>query len=271
MQKSFVLYTEIFDTTQDISDEDFGKLMRAVFLYEKGENLPDMDPMIKMAFNFIKKDLDRNAEKYEQKRKACSEAGKKSAESRKCQKVAGIAGDDEATPMDESMNESTKVTDVELVAGIVTDVNDSTQTLTNSTVNVNDNADVNVNDNVFISKRDSDIQLVIDEFNARCPKLDKVSRITPSRRKVIMELLDTYSLDEIREAFDKINKSDYLCGQKKGGFKAPFDWLIEVDHFQRIVEGGYSCSGARKSSKENDFGFKEREYDYDKLMKEIVG
>ena len=227
--------------------------MRAVFLYEKGEELPELNPMIKMAFNFIKQDLDRNAEKYEQKRKSCSEAGKKSAETRKSQK-------------------ETKLTDASLVTTNSTDVNEAERVLTKSTDNennyadenssVNENANVDVNDDVFISKREDEIQQVIDEFNSRCSKLDKVTRITPSREKAIIELMKGYTTEEIKNTFDKINQSDYLWGKTKGGFKAQFDWIIKPDIFPRIFEGGYSCSG--KSDKKRNG---ERVYDYEELMK----
>lgn len=45
--------------------EQRGILFTAIYAYELGEELPEMDPLTEMCFGFIKSSLDANAEKYE--------------------------------------------------------------------------------------------------------------------------------------------------------------------------------------------------------------
>lgn len=45
--------------------EQRGILFTAIYSYELGEELPEMDPLTEMCFGFIKSSLDANAEKYE--------------------------------------------------------------------------------------------------------------------------------------------------------------------------------------------------------------
>ena len=73
MQKenSLSLFPEVEDITQDLTHEQFGKLMRALFAYYyRGESYSGEDPLIKMGFRFISSQLDRR----EAAKKAKSEA-----------------------------------------------------------------------------------------------------------------------------------------------------------------------------------------------------
>ena len=48
-----------------LTDEQVGQLMRAIIKYEKTREIPQLDGVVKMAFSFIKTQLDRDREKYE--------------------------------------------------------------------------------------------------------------------------------------------------------------------------------------------------------------
>lgn len=121
MNGSFILYTEYAEHMELLSMEQRGVLITAVFAYEMGEPLPDMDLGVKMAFSFIKANLDRNRNKYEEIKQKRSAAGLASAQAR-------------ANKREQTLTHSTSVKHEE-------------QTATNPTVNVNDNVNVNVNDN----------------------------------------------------------------------------------------------------------------------------
>lgn len=76
MKNSFVLYTEYFEHFSLLTLEQQGLLINAIFKYQLGQELPEMDSCLKMAFSFIKAQLDRDNEKYDQICKKRSEAGK---------------------------------------------------------------------------------------------------------------------------------------------------------------------------------------------------
>ena len=70
-KKSFILYTSHYDSIKKLSDEQLGKLFRAIFENEKGQD-PDLEneQAVEIAFDFIKFHLDINREKYAKKSKA---------------------------------------------------------------------------------------------------------------------------------------------------------------------------------------------------------
>lgn len=74
---SFVLKTDYDDRLNDLTDEEIGKLIRAIFKYEKFQEEPKLDRLLMNIFNFIKVDLDKNREKYEKKCKRNKEAVEK--------------------------------------------------------------------------------------------------------------------------------------------------------------------------------------------------
>ena len=65
MKNSFIIYHSYMDIFEDLTDEQLGKLFRAFFNYELHKIEPDFVGEMKIAFKFIKKDLDLNLEKYE--------------------------------------------------------------------------------------------------------------------------------------------------------------------------------------------------------------
>ena len=82
MKDSFVIYTENEDIVNELSDEQAGKLFKALFCYQSGENVDIDDLATKIAFKTIKRQIDKCNEKYEKTREKRSEAGKKAMESR---------------------------------------------------------------------------------------------------------------------------------------------------------------------------------------------
>ena len=80
MKNSFVLYTEDIDNLiEDLDEFQIGKLIIAINKYVKTKQMPDFkfEPVLSMAFKFIKNKLDRDIDKWEKTKQARSDAGKK--------------------------------------------------------------------------------------------------------------------------------------------------------------------------------------------------
>lgn len=76
MKESFVLYVKYLDNIEMLSMEQRGILITALMSYVAGKDIPDMDGMTAMAYSFIKSQVDRDFEKYEETCRKRSEAGK---------------------------------------------------------------------------------------------------------------------------------------------------------------------------------------------------
>ena len=87
-KKSFILFTQYEENLKELPDEEWGQLFRAIFSYVNRGIVPELSPSVKMAFSFIRQDLDRNQAKYEKTCKGRAEAGKKSGEARRAKAEA---------------------------------------------------------------------------------------------------------------------------------------------------------------------------------------
>lgn len=83
-QPGFVLYNTYAPQFEMLSLEDRGSLVSALFNYSMCGTIPDdLQPVVKMAFGFIKQDMDRDAEKYREKCEINRENGKKGGRPKK--------------------------------------------------------------------------------------------------------------------------------------------------------------------------------------------
>lgn len=76
-KKAFILYNDYIKHIGKLSDEEAGKLFKAIFDYVNEGKLPDLDGMAAMAFSFIANQLDTDLQKYEETCKKRSENIKK--------------------------------------------------------------------------------------------------------------------------------------------------------------------------------------------------
>lgn len=81
-KESFILHTDAWEILKDFSDEQCGRLLKALLCYQIGEAIPELDVATKVAFSFMAAQLDRDNDKYAQMVEKRRAAGKKSAEAR---------------------------------------------------------------------------------------------------------------------------------------------------------------------------------------------
>ena len=135
-KNSFILYKDQQEIIDKLSDENAGKLIKAIYQYANTGEIPELNELLSIAIIPFKQSIDRNSEKWEETKEKRRRAGKISAEKKK--------------------QISTNQTHVESVE----------QTSTNSTVNVSvsDNVSVSVNDNDNVNVNSL---YIIDETNAQ--------------------------------------------------------------------------------------------------------
>ena len=79
---SFLIYLDYEEQFNLLTDEQAGQLIKAIIKYEKNGEIVELDKVTKMAFSFIKQQLDRDKEKWQEEKKKRSEAGKKGMNNR---------------------------------------------------------------------------------------------------------------------------------------------------------------------------------------------
>lgn len=194
---SFILYTEQQEVFDNLSDEEAGQLIKAIFNYVETGEASNLNKTLNLAFIPIRQNIDRNSEKWEETKNKRSEAGKKSAEIRKQQKSTN------STSVNFVKSKSTNSTSVDFVK------NKST----NSTVNVNDNVNVNVNKKENIKEKEQKIHFAefVTMTNAEHEKL--ISTYSKEFADQCIEVLDNY-----KGSSGKKYKSDY---------RAILTWVVD--------------------------------------------
>lgn len=147
---SFILYTEIREVIETLTLEQKGILFQAILDYASGIPINITDPIVNIAFIPIKQNLDRNNEKWEQKKIARSEAGKKGMRNRWHKGESEEDNkDNNVIPVIAEDNKDNNVIDVN------NKNNNAYQDVTNITVNenVNVNGNGNVNGNVNVNEK----------------------------------------------------------------------------------------------------------------------
>lgn len=90
-RNGFILYQDSWPLVKRLTDEQRGVLLYAVFAYDAGEELPEMDGMTELVFLEIKGKLDKNAEAYEAVVERNRENGKSGGRPQKPKKPSGLS------------------------------------------------------------------------------------------------------------------------------------------------------------------------------------
>lgn len=82
-KRAFVLYLDYKEHLELLSVEECGMLFLAIFNYEESGEIPDFSGALAMAFSFIRKQLDRDKEAYQDKCRKNAENGAKGGRPKK--------------------------------------------------------------------------------------------------------------------------------------------------------------------------------------------
>lgn len=110
-------------------------------------------------------------------------------------------------------------------------------------VNVNDNENVNVNENV--NDKGINYQLIADMYNEICISFPKLTKLSDNRKKAIKARLKTYSIEDLKRAFELAEQSDFLKGANNRNWSANFDWLMNDTNLAKVLDGNYQNKKAK--------------------------
>lgn len=105
---------------------------------------------------------------------------------------------------------------------------------------------------VRIDKVSIDYDGIKDAYNSLCPSLPAVKSLSDARRKAIKARLNSYTADDLNEAFMKAEASDFLKGKNDRNWRANFDWILKDANIAKILDGLYDNRQARSQNKAAD-------------------
>ena len=179
-KKSFVLYTDLIEITEELTDKEAGLLFKTILRYVNDRN-PEIPKEIKLAFIPIKQDLKRDLKKYE----AQVERINRINEERKRKK--------------EEQEHNDIVTTSSKVEG----------------VNVNDNVNVNVNDNVLDKSNTNNKENTTHTSMCLKEKSTTSRFIPPTLEQVQAYCLERNNLVDPNKWFDFYQSKGWMVGKNK--------------------------------------------------------
>lgn len=262
MNDSFILYTSYYAIIEGLTDEQLGKLMRAIFIYARDGEVINLEPTLRMAFAFIKDDMERNQTKYKEKverwrangRKGGAPKGNQNA--RKKQPV-GCENNQEVEKTTQNNQEVEKTT---LYDNVYDNeyVND----------NVDDN-DVSKETNILEPSKEGILSASVKTEAPAGGKVSKSQKIdyagikeywnckhyetksvmppitlmTENRKVMVKARLRQCKGDvkTLYRAIDIAMASDFMNGNNKKGWVSKFDWIFgNEQNFAKVLEGNFN-------------------------------
>lgn len=254
MNDSFILYTSYYALIEGLTDEQLGQLTRAIFLYARDGEIISLEPVVRMAFAFIKDNIERNQDKYQAK----------------CEKNRQIA-----------LERERKKREAREKAGN-TNVHERSRTCENNT-NVHERSPYD-NDNEYDNDSDNDVSNETDilepskegilsaSVKTEAPAGGKVSKsqkidyagikeywnrkhyetksvmppitLMTENRKVMVKARLRQCKGDVKtlyRAIDIAMASDFMNGNNKKGWVSKFDWIFgNEQNFAKVLEGNFN-------------------------------
>lgn len=248
MNDSFILYTSDYQLIEGLTDEQLGQLTRALFTYARDGKIIKLDPVVRMAFVFIKDKIDRNQAKYQKK---CERLR---ANAQKRWGMQKDANDTEAcnhiqkhTKEYKSMQLHTNgcLYDSDSVSDSESDSDVSKETDNN--IPSKEGLSISKNPKVDPAKRCAkiDFAAIKEYWNTKHDQSGSVMRrltlMSDQRKCNVHSRIREYGGDVqmVYKAIDKAMASDFMNGKNGKGWVASFDWMMCPSNFPKVLEGNY--------------------------------
>ena len=239
-KKSFLFNLNWVEVLGDYEAEVRHEVYDAIIEYARSGTLIDLKPLAKMAFSFIKREMDFNSERYADTVEKRKEAGSKGGRPRKTNEEEDDSDEEKAK---KANGFSEKQTKAKKANGFSEKLYDND--------NDNDN-DYDYSDSSLSSESSSappaDEQQpsipqfiefwnkTMDDHGAIIPRL---SKIEGKRKAGLMARCREYGKRKLSEMVVKLAKSDFCNGRSERPFVANFDWAIRPNNFPKVVDGNY--------------------------------
>lgn len=260
MNDSFILYTSYYALIEGLTDEQLGQLTRAIFLYARDGRTISLEPVVRMAFAFIKDNIERNQDKYQakceknrqialererKKREAREKAGNTNVHerARTCENNTNVH---ERSPYD---NDNDNDNDNEYDNDSDNDVSKETNILEPSKEGI-ESASVKTEapgGGKGSKSQKIDYAAVKEYWNRKHDEtksaMPPITLMTENRKVMVKARLRQCKGDvkTLYRAIDIAMASDFMNGNNKRGWVGKFDWIFgNEQNFAKVLEGNFN-------------------------------
>jgi len=231
-RKFFPVFFENEEIINELSDEQAGIVLKALFRLKSGDEAAIEDLSARIAYKAIKRQIDASMAHYEDVCRKRSEAGKKGSQARwEDDSNCHFCHDEESQTIAKMAKTKT---------------------------NTNTNIDIDTIVSLWNGLEDVGITAIRSVAEGS------------KRRQQLNSRLKQYSVDDFRTAIENIRASKFLQGQNDRGWQITFDWLIKPTNFQKVLEGNYNDRTSKVTPIKGVNGMSSRQYDWDELERQLL-
>ena len=256
MKESFILYTSFYEPLKCLTNEQLGRLFKAIFEFNINGN-EEVDSDIQIAFAFIKNQINIDSKKYEQIKKKRAEAGARGGRQR--------ATNQEKDNLD-NQNQANQANATFATNDLANDSNDNQNQANqadNDNVNDNDNDNDNVNDNdkkeIYKEKETSSEDKSSTDDTAKASKKKEVKHKYGEYKHVLLKDKELQKLKEDSSNWQELLKyhDEYIEMQ---GYKANNHYLCIKKWVVDAVKRKNSKQVDNSKSSKSYQSYSQREY-----------
>lgn len=223
-RKSFLVYYDMIEQLDVLTDVEVGMLFRAVVLFAKEGVIPKFDDKaLTVLFLGMKSQIERDAQKYQER---CDK--NRNAANNRWRKENNLSPQQSKTDAN-AYNCMQTDADIDIDIDIDKDIDKDTDI-----------------DKENVSSSDSDIsnidyKKVIDWYNETVKPLGLPTILTmnDNRKTLFNKIITTYGRNSLTKAFEMVKRSSYLRGDTNSQIKMSFDWLFTENNYVKVLEGTY--------------------------------
>lgn len=252
MNDSFILYTSYYALIEWLTDEQLGQLTRAIFLYARDGKTINLEPVVRMAFAFIKDNIERNQDKYQakceknrqialererKKREAREKAGNTNVHerARTCENNTNVH---ERSPYDND-NDDEYDNDVSKETNILEPSKEGIQSASVKT-EAPGGGKVSKSQNIDYAAVKEYWNRKHDETKSAMPPITLMTE----NRKVMVKARVRQCKGDVKTLYRVIDiamASDFMNGNNKHGWLGKFDWIFgNEQNFAKVLEGNFN-------------------------------
>lgn len=254
MNDSFILYTSYYALIEGLTDEQLGQLTRAIFLYARDGKTINLEPVVRMAFAFIKDNIERNQDKYQAKceknRQIALERERKKREAREkvgntnvherartCENNTNVH---ERSPYDnDNDNDNEYDNDVSKETNILEPSKEGIQSASVKT-EAPGGGKVSKSQNIDYAAVKEYWNRKHDETKSAMPPITLMTE----NRKVMVKARVRQCKGDVKTLYRVIDiamASDFMNGNNKHGWLGKFDWIFgNEQNFAKVLEGNFN-------------------------------
>ena len=245
MNDSFILYTSYYAIIEGLTDEQLGQLTRALFIYARDGKAIKLEPVVRMAFSFIKDNIDRNADKYQKKCERNRENIRKRWEKKHSEDTTERS---DTTVYDRIPSNTTVYEEKSRIPYDNDNDNDNdVSEETDNNIPSKEGLSISENPKVDPAKRCAkiDFAAIKEYWNTKHDQsgsaMRRLTLMSDQRKSNVRARIREYGGDvqKVYKAIDKAMESNFMNGKNGKGWVASFDWMMCPSNFPKVLEGNY--------------------------------